>query len=388
MYFTKFSETDGGEKIYQANYISGSGTQGEWSTDLQPLAFCAGKSTYTHPALSADGGIMIFASDMTASLGGMDLFLTRKDGERWSDPVNLGAAINTKSNELFPFLDSKNNLFFSSDGQPGLGGYDVFMCKFNGKTWNMPINLTKYINTEDDDVAFTVSRKDGNSAFYTTKVKSGKRAMQLKRVTLNNKLVLNNLASLSDVFTSMALSDKASPEMIIAAVTEPVRIIPVKSETKTEVIKKENDVKGQQKINPVEIKKEDRSVEIPVKTVSKPEKKQVPTSGTQVKPADAKVETIKVAVPEPAEKKDVVVYRIQIISSGTAKGNYQITINGKSYSTFEYFYNGGYRTCVGKFSTLASATELQRICRKSGYAQAFIVAFKNNVRSTDPALFK
>jgi len=56
--------------------------------------------------------------------------------------------------------------------------------------------------------------------------------------------------------------------------------------------------------------------------------------------------------------------------------------------TYEYLYNGGYRTCVGEYSTLTPAKELQNLCRKSGYPQAFVVAFKNNIRTTDPALFK
>jgi hypothetical protein len=133
------------------------------------------------------------------------------------------------------------------------------------------------------------------------------------------------------------------------------------------------------------------------------EKKVIIKPETQVKPAETKVEIKKEVIPVPeatkvtaaktttAEsgvKKDVVTYRVQILASTTPKSKSQITVSGKNYSTYEYLYSGAYRICIGVFSTLAPAKEFQNTLRKSGYAQAFVVAFRNNVRSTDPALFK
>ncbi len=93
--------------------------------------------------------------------------------------------------------------------------------------------------------------------------------------------------------------------------------------------------------------------------------------------------------PEPATAggKDVVSYRVQIYSRKYKKDD-QIEISGKSYKAFVYSYSGAYRYTVGEFATAAAATEFQKVCRQSGYPEAFVVAFKNNVRSTDPALFK
>ena len=133
MYYTKYTSDEGVEKIYKADYSSGNDGKGIWTYGQKPLDFCTDRSTYSHPSLSVDGKIMIFASNCKGSLGGMDLFVTRNTGGTWSAPSNLGEVINTKSNDLFPFLDSKNNLFFSSDGHQGNGGYDVFISKFNGK---------------------------------------------------------------------------------------------------------------------------------------------------------------------------------------------------------------------------------------------------------------
>jgi TRAP transporter TAXI family solute receptor len=94
--------------------------------------------------------------------------------------------------------------------------------------------------------------------------------------------------------------------------------------------------------------------------------------------------------PEPAatHEKDVVSYRVQIYSRKYQLKDDQIEINGKSYKTYVYSYLGAYRYTVGEFTTAADAMELQKICRQSGYPEAFVAAFKNNKRSTDPALFK
>lgn len=376
MYFTKYSVNEGVEKIYQAKYSSDSDAKGVWSVSQKPLDFCTGKSTYSHPTLSVDGKIMIFASNSRGSLGGMDLFMTRNNGEKWAAPVNLGEAINTKSNELFPYLDSENNLFFSSDGLQGYGGYDVFVCKFNGTAWEKPVNLSTPVNTKFDDVAFTVNRKDGKSAFYTVKQKSGKRSLQLYMVTINSNNAPKNLSNLSQLFTNPGLLKIKLQENITASADEPINKQEVKADEisvkQAAVTEAKTDITKQTKVN----------------VIATPGKKPVTELPAQIKPAGSKVEPAKAVTSGTSEKKDVVVYRVQFLSSNTAKGSYQITINGKNYITFEYFYSGGYRTCIGEFSTPASAIGLQAICRKSGYSQAFVAAFKNNVRTTDPQLFK
>jgi hypothetical protein len=330
MYFTKYSKTDHSEKIYEAKLSSGSGDHGSWTIEQNPVSFCSDQSTYTHPALSADGETIVFASNRTGTVGGMDLFVCKNNGGTWSAPVNLGETINTKSNELYPFLDSENNLYFSSDGLQGSGGYDIFVCKFTGSTWEKPVNLSTSINTIYDDVAFTINRKDGKSAFYTIKKTSGRPSVQLLMITINNGLSQNNFSKLSQIFTSSSSPVVVTPAKIISATKEPE---------------------------------------------------------AKLKPQEAKVEPEKKVTTETVATKDVIVYRVQIFSGGTG-GSTKVKIDNKPYTTYKYSNNGGYRTCVGEFSTLTPAKDFQGICRKSGFPQAFVVAFKNNVRSADPALFK
>ncbi len=357
MYFTKREGNRDTEKIYQAIYKVDKKGKGEWISDSQPLNICTDGSTYTNPSLSASGDIMIFASDRKGSVGGLDLYVTRKEGLNWSSPENLGNLINTNTNELSPFLDSENNLFFSSDGHQGFGGYDIFVSKYNGKGWDQPANLTQNINSPNDELAFTLNRIDGKSAFFTTRQKSGKLILQLFRVTFRNQYALKEFTKLTNAFTQLALWNKPSGEKTDTISTVPLQITPSKTEPIAEAVKKES-VTGkvsQGKTLP-EVKKEVKKVEAK-ETV------------TPVKPP-------------------VVVYRVQFVANSKPKGSYEITINGKIYKTYEYLYSGFYRTCVGEFTTLILAKNLQNTMRKEGHSQAFVVAFKNNERSLDPALFK
>ena len=180
MYLSLIPEKDTKEKIFRASY-----TQNGWVIDNSPLSFCNVDYLFTHPALSNNGDFLIFSSNLKGSTGGLDLYISRKRDEKWSVPENLGGQINTTGNELFASLDADNNLYFSSDKLPGHGGYDIFVCVYDGKGWGKPQNLSKPINTENDEVAFTLNRDNGKSAFYTSRERSGKGGMQLYRVTLN-----------------------------------------------------------------------------------------------------------------------------------------------------------------------------------------------------------
>jgi hypothetical protein len=96
----------------------------------------------------------------------------------------------------------------------------------------------------------------------------------------------------------------------------------------------------------------------------------------------------KAAEQQSIKKPDVIVYRVQFASSVNPKGSYEIEVAGKSYQTWEYLYSGAHRSTAGEFSSLKPAVEFQNVLRKSGYPQAFVVAFRNGIRTNEPALFK
>jgi len=99
-------------------------------------------------------------------------------------------------------------------------------------------------------------------------------------------------------------------------------------------------------------------------------------------------ELAKTPAPVTSGKTDEITFRVQIYSRNYQKKEDSITINNKSYQPYVYLYLGAYRYTIGEFASLSSAIELQNMSRESGYPEAFVAAFKNNIRSTDPGLFK
>lgn len=88
-------------------------------------------STYAHPAVSPDGLWLYFVSDMPGGMGGYDIWRTQITGKGLIGLENLGAPINTPGNEMFPTFRPNGDLYFSSDGHPGMGGLDIFIAKPN-----------------------------------------------------------------------------------------------------------------------------------------------------------------------------------------------------------------------------------------------------------------
>jgi outer membrane protein OmpA-like peptidoglycan-associated protein len=144
--------------------------EGEWS-EPEKLAFNSMDYSCGHPALSADGKTLYFSSDMPGGYGGSDLYKSTYDGSSWSQPINLGSAINTPGNEAFPFLDKAGKLYFSSEGHRTLGGLDVFVSEQIAGVWASPINLAYPLNSSRDDFAISINEDDTTG--YVSSNRSG-----------------------------------------------------------------------------------------------------------------------------------------------------------------------------------------------------------------------
>jgi len=413
MYFTRKDETEKHEKIYVSDYSGGRNGKGSWTDASTPLDFCTGDFTYTHPALSADGSMMIFASDREGSSGGLDLFITRKEGEKWSSPRNLGKLINTKSDELYPFLDNSNNLYFSSKGHPGYGGYDIFVSKYNGKNWEEPVNLTKLINSPDDDIAFTMNRLNGKTGFYSSIDNVNKRYSQLYKISGAEKSDGKNIADISALLMTRALADTAftyqklllAKADDISRAAEEARIAEAEAKTKAAETKKTTDKekaaeakKLADETKAAEARKladeakaaEARRLAEEAKTAEAEKAAEAAKTKSALASSQPKVrvDTVKSITPVSEKLRDVVIYRIQFLSSVSQKPMKEVSVNGKSYPVYIYYYLKEYRYTAGEFTSLESAKALQSAMRKAGYPQAFVAAFKNNTRSLDLNLFR
>ena len=144
------------------------GPDSTW-TEQKALPFIDSEYSSTHPALSADGKTLIFASDREGSVGGMDLYIVERSANgEWSVPQSLGAHINTRGNEVFPSFDAEGNLHFSSDLHPGFGGLDVFRAaRMADGRFDVPQNLGRPINGARDDFGMHFDA-DGNTGFFSS----------------------------------------------------------------------------------------------------------------------------------------------------------------------------------------------------------------------------
>ncbi len=177
MYFTQCNGLKGTEKkckIYEARK-SGK----EWDITPKPLPFCTDDWNYGHPSLSADGEKMYFASDMPGGFGDTnthDLYVVNyvKRGKTWGDPVNLGPVINTKGNEVYPYIFEDGTLYFSSDGHVGIGALDIFSSTGAGVDWEKPVNLKSPLNSNGDDFGIIFNKTKERGYFSSNRSSAGK----------------------------------------------------------------------------------------------------------------------------------------------------------------------------------------------------------------------
>lgn len=140
-------------KIFKATLING-----RWK-NITELPFNSEQFNTGHPALSSGNDWLYFASDREGGFGNSDLFRVaiHTDGT-YGEPSNLGEHINSKGQESFPFITSDNELYFVTDGFPGLGGLDVFGTKINiDGTFNKIQNIGEPINSSKDDFAYYIN---------------------------------------------------------------------------------------------------------------------------------------------------------------------------------------------------------------------------------------
>lgn len=155
MYFTR-CVTDPQYPRYAAIYKS-TRSDASWGKPEQVVISRDTLSLYAHPAVSPDGDWLYFTSNMAGGFGGLDLWRFYIGASRAMEGVveNLGPMINTEGNEQFPTFGPKGELFFSSDGYPGMGGLDIYCAtQPNDTVWNVS-NMGAPVNSNGDDFGMT-----------------------------------------------------------------------------------------------------------------------------------------------------------------------------------------------------------------------------------------
>ncbi|WP_416445120.1 OmpA family protein [Leeuwenhoekiella sp. A16] len=140
-------------KIYKSHLKS----DDTWSEPIE-LPFNSDDYSVAHPSLTPDNNRLYFSSDMPGTVGLSDIwYVDIMSEDTYGEPQNLGTLVNTEGRENFPFISSTGNLYFSSDGRPGLGGLDIYVAaRDNGSKITQVLNLGESINSPWDDFSFVV----------------------------------------------------------------------------------------------------------------------------------------------------------------------------------------------------------------------------------------
>jgi len=174
MYYSFCKQLEGansGCKIYTSRKTSDGWSEGQVVEIVGDSSVSIG-----HPAISQDGLTLYFVSDSIPgmkSIGGKDIWFVQKPSAngKWSLPVNAGSKINTKGDENFPYVNQNGNLYFSSDGHPGLGGLDIFKAEKKDNSW-VVTNMKPPINSPANDFGITFYEDSEQGYFSSSRGRS------------------------------------------------------------------------------------------------------------------------------------------------------------------------------------------------------------------------
>ena len=159
---------------------------GEWGTPKLVKELKSKSSFEPHVSITENEDAMYFISNRDGGVGANDIWVVRKEDDKWGDPENIGDSLNTIYNERGVYVDADGKtLYFSSEGHKGMGGLDVFKSTYDEEKekWNEPENVGYPINTSDDDV-FISFINNGEKAYYSSAKDEGHGKQDIYYVTL------------------------------------------------------------------------------------------------------------------------------------------------------------------------------------------------------------
>lgn len=173
MFFTRNHFKDGKRKkakdgIVKLAIYSAENVKDDWS-NVKLLPFNDKESNAAHPAISVEGNLLYFSSDRPGGHGGMDIWVSRRLGDDWGEPINLGPQVNTEGEDIFPFIHADGTLYFASNSHNTTGGLDLYFTNRKGDSWTKPTNLGAPFNTESDDFGFILDRDKKNGYFSSNR---------------------------------------------------------------------------------------------------------------------------------------------------------------------------------------------------------------------------
>ncbi len=198
--YTKNNFVDGTRQIPSSGmlvnlYIAEVTSNGDW-VNAQPFPYNGSEFSTGYPCFTADGNALYFASDRPQGFGGFDIYISTRNGATWGRPENLGAVINSPGNELSPYFH-ENNLFFSSDWHPGLGGFDIFRAELLGDSWSQIFHIGAPVSSSYDDYGF-IYNSFQNIGYFTSNRPEGKGNEDLYFLSRASENIILNIVNASD----------------------------------------------------------------------------------------------------------------------------------------------------------------------------------------------
>lgn len=154
MYYTYCAQDPEGPRTSEI-YIS-TRSSAKWGKGTRATIVKDSVTALGHPSISPDGKYLYYVSDAVGGFGGKDIFRSKVLGSNSFGPMeNLGEAINTAGDEMFPYCRDSVTLYFASNGHPGMGGLDLFKATQDSTgNWTV-MNLGAPINSSGDDFGIT-----------------------------------------------------------------------------------------------------------------------------------------------------------------------------------------------------------------------------------------
>ncbi len=168
-------------RIFKASYIDG-----VW-TNLEEFPFNSDIISNGHVCLSNDETRIYFTSNMPGGYGGFDLYFCELISCNWSTPENLGSSINSNKNELFPYVDSNDALFYSSDQLNTSGKLDVFLTYFNGNRWVKPETINYKLTASNNNFGFNFDKNNIENSVTATSKKTKTTSFKLNGRAVNKE---------------------------------------------------------------------------------------------------------------------------------------------------------------------------------------------------------
>jgi len=145
----------------------------------------------SQPSLSADGRMLFFVSDRRGGSGNKDIYVSYKlDENKWSKAESLGPKINTPYEEISPFIHvNGRTLFFASNGKTGFGGYDLYRSEYENGEWTEPVNFGFPVNNHEDQFSLFITA-DGQHGFYSHEDNQKLNSSEIFEITVPEELQL------------------------------------------------------------------------------------------------------------------------------------------------------------------------------------------------------